>query len=282
MAICQAAESSQARMVPMRKAPRARPRLPAQDQASLCKISSRKDQASLCKIKAPRAKITAPRAGLRLKATSARSFLSLFVHARARTTSRPSKHGLKTRHAPHLERHPGDGECSSPSPSPSLLALIPAIFPSSRRVGRHRVSREAAEANETSILRMIKATSTDRLISRERSTCAHRTQDDDLRCPYLTFPPLRRAPNGSLRSPPTCAALLARNGHSVECVGRTSRRMPGGGPPRATGTSVASARAGGQRAVRSWPRAREAWARVGLVHRVVKTSRAVAILGDSG
>ncbi|KAJ6573145.1 hypothetical protein DFH09DRAFT_1459589 [Mycena vulgaris] len=213
MAICQVAESSQARMVPTRKVntpqtrsklprnikpPRARSRLPAQDQGSLCKISSRKYQTSLRKIKTPRAKITAPRTGSRLKATSARSFLSLFIPARARTTS--SRPNMASRRAkPHISNDtPATASARRRRPHSSL---------SYRRFGRHRVSLKAAEANET----------------RPRALRAHaapKTTNFTARTSPLLL--LCRAPIDFLRSPPRCAALLACNGLSVERIARTN------------------------------------------------------------
>ncbi|KAJ6467049.1 hypothetical protein DFH09DRAFT_1396945 [Mycena vulgaris] len=158
-------------------------------------------------------------------------FPVLFIPARARTTSRPSKYGLKVHHAPHLERHPIDGECSSPSPSPSLVALVPVICPSSRQVGRHRVSREAAEANETSGLQAASAV---------RAHAAPKTTNFTAHTSPLLL--LRRAPTASLHSPPSCIALLATNDEKGAAWWATAR---------ATGTSGASPRArvgNGQRA----------------------------------
>ncbi|KAJ6605225.1 hypothetical protein DFH09DRAFT_1269569 [Mycena vulgaris] len=240
----------------------------AQGQHSSDKIKApAQHQASLCKIKAPRARSRLPVQDLLAQRSSlpvqdpaslrkdhgsprrikAQGYLRpifpvLFIPARARTTSRPSKYGLKVHHAPHLERHPIDGECSSPSPSPSLLAVVPVICLSSRRVGRHRVSRKAAEANETSGLQAASAV---------RAHAAPKTTNFTARTSPLLL--LRRAPTASLRSPPRCIALLACNGLSVERVVRTNDEKDAAwwATARATGTSGASprARAGnGQRA----------------------------------
>ncbi|KAJ6525557.1 hypothetical protein DFH09DRAFT_1416387 [Mycena vulgaris] len=268
----------------------------AQGQHSSDKIKApAQHQASLCKIKAPRARSRLPvqdllaqrsrlpvqdQGSLRKDHDSPRRikaqgylhpiFPVLFIPARAGTTSRPSKYGLKVHHAPHLERHPIDGECSSPSPSPSLLAVVPVfyiarslavawsldacLFAYERAQARtSKVSKPRCIVFPAKPLKPTRQADVSGLqaASDVRAHAAPKTTNFTARTSPLLL--LRRALTTSLRSPPRCIALLACNGLSVERIVRTNDEKDAAwwATARATGTSGASPRArvgNGQRA----------------------------------